>query len=148
MSARQSLHYPSLTLLFTILAFSLALFSGFLNSRALIRLLQGQTSFYSLPFWLHYCLRHPLLLKTLARAGFSLSLLGSMLTLFLLLKTEPPTAAYRHLAGIGWAVLLMTELLFGLALGDVLFPMILALVKGRWISQLWNVFANLGSVLV
>ena len=135
---------PFLALLLTILAFAVAFFSGFLNSPSLVRLLQGPTaSFYSLPFWLRYCLLHPLLLKVLGRAGCGFSVLGSMLTLFLLLKTEPLNVAFKHLAGIGWSVLLMTGLLFGVALGDILFPMIPALVKGKWISQLLNVFVQL-----
>ena len=117
MPANQRILFPFLVLLFTTLAFALVLFISFLNSSLLARLLQGPTAFHSLPSWLRYCLLHPMLLKTVFRAGFGFSVLGSMLTLFLLLKSEPPEKAYGHLAGIGWAVLLVTGAFFVLILG-------------------------------
>ena len=143
MQTRRNIQFPFLALLLTILAFTLVLAVSFLDSPPFARLLQGQTPFFSLPVWLRYCLLHPALLKTLARIGFGFSLLGAMLTLFLLLKTEPPNIAYRHLAGIGWAVLLMTGVLAGLALGNVLFPMVRVLVGGNPIGQLKGVLVML-----
>ncbi len=125
MPANRRILFPFLALLFTTLVFALVFFSGFLSSTVFVRLLQGPTaSFYSLPTWLRYCLLHPALLTTFGRIGFGFSVLGSMLTLFLLLKTEPPNIAYQHLAGIGWAVLLMTVIPFGIVIGTLILSVV------------------------
>ena len=147
---RKRVLYPFLVLLVTTLAFTLVLFSVFLSSSGLFRLLQGPTaSFYSLPFWLRYCLLHPLLLKTLARVGFGVSVLGAMLTLFLLLKTEPPNVAYQYLAGIGWAVLLMTVIPFGILIGTLVLSVVSrSLSWGGLAGQLRSLLPGLPKAVV
>ena len=139
MSARKRLHYPSLALLVTILAFALVLFSSFLNSSPLVRLVQGTASFSSLPAWFRYCLLHPVQWKTLGRLGFCCSLFGAMLTLWLLLKTEPLHVAYERLKGIGGAVLLLTGVFFATVLGTAVFPAISAVVNGGGMRQLTTI---------
>lgn len=147
---RKQVLYPFLALLVTTLAFTLVLFSVFLSSSGLFRLLQGPTaSFYSLPFWLRHCLLHPALLKTLARVGFGVSLLGAMLTLFLLLKTEPPNKAYGHLAGIGWAMLLMTVIPFGIFFGTMVLSVVSrSLSWGGLAGQLRSLLPDLPKAVV
>lgn len=52
----------------------------------------------------------------LSRIGMGCAVLGAALTLFLVLRTEPPFIAYRHLAGIGWTVLFVMAPLVALLL--------------------------------
>jgi len=99
------------------------------------------------PSWLRWCLLNPLLLRPLEQTGFGASVLGAMTTLFLLFRTEPPRAAYSQLAGIGWAVLLLTGMLFGMVMGNTLFPVIPALVGGSVTGQLTRVAKVLLSLL-
>lgn len=119
-ASRKRILFPFLMLLFTIAAFALVLFCDFLGISPFVRLVQGTTPFYSLPLWFRYCLLHPALFKTLFRLGFGFSVLGSMFTLFLLLKTESLETAFKHLAGIGRVVLLVTVAFLVLVLAPVL----------------------------
>lgn len=139
-TSRRRVLFPFLALLFTLAAFALVMFCAFLGSSPFVRLVQGTISFYSLPSWFRYCLLHPALIKTLGRLGFYFSILGAMLTLWLLLKTEPLDVAYGRLKGIVGAVLLMTGLFLGIVLGGAIFATIPALVNGGVTRQLTAIF--------
>ena len=120
---------PLLSLIATIVSFALVMLCGLVKSSFVILLFGQMTPLNLLPRWLHYFLSHPVLLKTLARAGLGFSVLSAVLTLYLLLRTELPNTASKHLAGIGWVVLLMTGgivgpvvLFAGISVYPTLFP--------------------------
>ncbi len=149
MPANRIILFPFLALLFTTLAFALVMSVVFLSSPVFVRLLQGPTPFHSLPSWLRCCLLHPLLLKTLGRLGFGFSVLGAMLTLFLLLKSEPPEKACGHLAGIGWALLLMTVIPFGIFFGTMILSVVSrSLSWGGLAGQLSSLLPDLPKAVV
>lgn len=132
--------FPSLSLLFTVVAFGIVFASGFLGSSHLMNLFYGASP---LPVWLRWYLFHSSLVQAVVRAGFIVSVLGSVLTLWLLHKTDTPGTAWNRLAAIGWTTLWATGLLFGLVLGGALFPLIPSLVKGNLPGQIKPVLSGL-----
>ncbi len=106
MSHKQRVLFPFLALLFTVI--SSMPFLLYLATIMVSRLQRQAAPNPLLPAWLHFCLVNLFLLKLLAVIGLGCAVLGAALTLFLVLRTEPPEAAYRHLAGIGGIVLIPT----------------------------------------
>ena len=109
---RKRVVHPLVALTVTAAAFGLGLLCGFVNTPRLMRALWPMITIHSQPAWLSWCLGHLVLLMALARIDIGASLLGSGLTLFLLLKTEPLAVAFRHLQKIGWTIVILTGCLF------------------------------------
>ena len=131
---------PSLSLLLTVIAIGGLLVSGFLGSSKLTALCYGT---HPLPVRLRWCLLHPHFMQTVGKMGFVVSVVGSVLTVWLLHKTDTPKIAWSRLAGIGWATLLIAGVLFGLVLGTALFPLLPSLVKGNSLGQIKSVLSGL-----
>jgi hypothetical protein len=107
-SRLESIVFPSISLLITIITFVVVMFSSLIRTGPFSTLLQSQTISSLSPAWFHYFVLHPVFLRTIVRVEIVCLMLSSVLTLFLLCKSKPSATVNKCMQRIIRAILIET----------------------------------------
>ncbi len=90
------------------------------------------------PVWMQACLQQPALLQKAVLFGLTVAITGSLLTLWLLLKTEVPEKARMHFKNLGVGILIGTALGFLVMFSEMALTFARAASSPQGLAQLGN----------